>query len=418
MREYELVIIGGGPAGLAAAVAAHKAGVTDILILERDNELGGILNQCIHNGFGLHTFKEELTGPEYADRFIQQAKELNIPYKLNTMVLDLAPDKTVTAMNREDGLFQIKPKAVVLAMGCRERPRGALNIPGFRPAGIYTAGTAQRLVNMEGFLPGRKCVILGSGDIGLIMARRMTLEGAEVKVVAELMPYSGGLKRNIVQCLDDYGIPLKLSHTVVDIKGRERVEAIVIAQVDEKLRPIPGTEIEYECDTLLLSCGLLPENELSRAAGVDINPLTNGPRVNEQLETNVPGVFAAGNVLHVHDLADYAAEEAEEAGRAAARYLENGPRAVTATLTLSAGQGVGYVVPQRITLPADGVRVYFRVSAPLSEPRFTVRCGERVLLSRKKLAAMPGEMESLTLTAEMLKDAEGEITVSAEEIRK
>lgn len=347
MREYELVIIGGGPAGLAAAVAAHKAGVQDILILERDNELGGILNQCIHNGFGLHTFKEELTGPEYAGRFIAQVKELGIPYKLNTMVLDLSADKVVTAMNREDGLFQLKPKAVILAMGCRERPRGALNIPGYRPAGIYTAGTAQRLVNMEGFLPGRKCVILGSGDIGLIMARRMTLEGAEVKVVAELMPFSGGLKRNIVQCLDDFGIPLKLSHTVVDIKGKERVEGITLAQVD-KGKPIPGTEEFYECDTLLLSCGLIPENELSRSAGVDINPITNGPAVNESLETNIPGVFAAGNVLHVHDLVDYVSEEAAAAGRNAAEFIQQGKKVEGKSLPIKGVDGVRYTVPVSI----------------------------------------------------------------------
>ena len=404
MREYELVIIGGGPAGLAAAVAAHKAGITDILILERDNELGGILNQCIHNGFGLHTFKEELTGPEYADRFIQQAKELNIPYKLNTMVLDLAPDKTVTAMNREDGLFQIKPKAVVLAMGCRERPRGALNIPGFRPAGIYTAGTAQRLVNMEGFMPGRKCVILGSGDIGLIMARRMTLEGAEVKVVAELMPYSGGLKRNIVQCLDDYNIPLKLSHTVVDIKGRERVEAIVIAQVDEKMKPIPGTEIEYECDTLLLSCGLLPENELSRAAGVDINPLTNGPRVNENLETSVPGVFAAGNVLHVHDLVDFVSSEAEIAGNGAVDYILRINKKSNKIVGITTDGRVRYTVPQRIVGDGD-VEVYFRVADVYRDATIVVSDGERIILKKKKMKLAPGEMECVKLPADKLSNA-------------
>ena len=421
MREYELVIIGGGPAGLAAAVAAHKAGVTDILILERDNELGGILNQCIHNGFGLHTFKEELAGPEYADRFIQQARELNIPYKLNTMVLDLAPDKTVTAMNREDGLFQIKPKAVVLAMGCRERPRGALNIPGFRPAGIYTAGTAQRLVNMEGYLPGRKCVILGSGDIGLIMARRMTLEGAEVKVVAELMPYSGGLKRNIVQCLDDYGIPLKLSHTVVDIKGRERVEAIVIAEVDEKLRPIPGTEIEYECDTLLLSCGLLPENELSRAAGVDINPLTNGPRVNEQLETNVPGVFAAGNVLHVHDLVDFVSEEASAAGRHAAAYIQGAAEVGGKELPIKTEGGVRYTVPVKIrpeALDPEGkVTIRFRVGAVYQNKRIVIYAGDKQIFTKKRNVLAPGEMETVNLKSKLLLDCPeaNDITVTLED---
>ena len=304
MDQPQLVIIGGGPAGLAAAIAAREAGVQDLLVLERDAELGGILNQCIHNGFGLHTFQQELTGPEYAARFIDRAKALGIPYKLNTMVLDLAADKTVTAMNRTDGLFQLHPQAVVLAMGCRERPRGALNIPGTRPAGIFTAGTAQRLVNIEGYLPGRRVVILGSGDIGLIMARRMTLEGAKVLCVAELMPYSGGLKRNIVQCLDDFGIPLKLSHTVVDIQGTRRVEGVTIARV-ENGKPVPGSEEHYACDTLLLSCGLLPENELSRAAGVALGPVTGGPLVNESLETSIPGVFAAGNVLHVHDLVDY-----------------------------------------------------------------------------------------------------------------
>ena len=421
MREYELVIIGGGPAGLAAAVAAYNAGVTDILILERDNELGGILNQCIHNGFGLHTFKEELTGPEYADRFIQQVKALNIPYKLNTMVLDLAADKTVTAMNREDGLLQLKPKAVVLAMGCRERPRGALNIPGFRPAGIYTAGTAQRLVNMEGFMPGRKCVILGSGDIGLIMARRMTLEGAEVKVVAELMPYSGGLKRNIVQCLDDYGIPLKLSHTVVDIKGRERVEAIVIAEVDSTMKPIPGTEIEYECDTLLLSCGLLPENELSRAAGVDINPLTNGPRVNESLETSVPGIFAAGNVLHVHDLVDFVSEEAGAAGRHAAEYILEGKQIGGKTLPIKTAGGVRYTVPVMIRPealnPEGKVTLRFRVGAVYQNKRIVVYAGDKQIFTKKRNVLAPGEMETVNLKSSLILGCPeaNEITVTLED---
>lgn len=322
MKHCDIVIIGGGPAGLAAAISAKENGIENILILERDRELGGILNQCIHNGFGLHTFKEELTGPEYAARFIDEARKMEIPYKLNTMVTNVTPDKIVTAMNREEGLFEIKAKSVILAMGCRERTRGALNIPGYRPAGIFTAGTAQRLVNMEGYLPGREVVILGSGDIGLIMARRMTLEGAKVKVVAEIMPYSGGLKRNIVQCLDDYNIPLKLSHTVVEIKGKERVEGVVLAQVDEDLQPIPGTETEYSCDTLLLSVGLIPENELSANAGVKISKATSGAEVNESLETNIEGIFACGNVVHVHDLVDFVSEEAKAAGRNAANYVK------------------------------------------------------------------------------------------------
>ena len=397
MNNVDLVIIGGGPAGLAAAVAARKAGVENLLILERDSELGGILNQCIHNGFGLHTFKEELTGPEYAARFIAQAEELQIPYKLNTMVLDLAADKTVTAMNKTDGLFQLHPKAVILAMGCRERPRGALNIPGSRPAGIYTAGTAQRLVNMEGYLPGRKVVILGSGDIGLIMARRMTLEGAQVQVVAELMPYSGGLKRNIVQCLDDFGIPLKLSHTVVDIQGKERVEGITLARV-ENGKPVPGTEEHYDCDTLLLSCGLLPENELSRAAGVALSPITSGPLVNESLETSIPGVFAAGNVLHVHDLVDYVSEEAGAAGAQAAAYLQNGEQDAPA-IPVHCENGVRYTVPATVrpVCAGDTVTIRFRVGGVFKNKKIAVYLGDTCIFSRKRPVLAPGEMETVRL---------------------
>ena len=364
MKAYDIVIIGGGPAGLAAAAAARKSGVEKILILERDKELGGILNQCIHNGFGLHTFKEELTGPEYAARFIDQVKELEIEYKLHTMVMDISSDKVVTAMNREEGMFQIQAGAVILAMGCRERSRGALNIPGYRPAGIYSAGTAQRLVNREGFLPGREVVILGSGDIGLIMARRMTFEGAKVKVVAELMPYSGGLKRNIVQCLDDYGIPLKLSHTVVEIRGKERLTGVTIAKVDEMGKPIPGTEEDYDCDTLLLSVGLIPENELSRGAGVDMSPVTSGPIVNESLETNIEGVFACGNVLHVHDLVDFVSEEAAAAGRNAALYVQGRRQSEAGkAILLNPVEGVRYTVPSVIHPDRmdDKLTVRFRV---------------------------------------------------------
>ncbi len=408
MENVELVIIGGGPAGLAAAVQACRAGLPaeKILILERDSELGGILNQCIHNGFGLHTFKEELTGPEYAGRFIALAKELNIPYKLNTMVMDLAGDKTVTAMNREDGLFQLKPKAVILAMGCRERPRGALNIPGYRPAGIFTAGTAQRLVNMEGYLPGRKVVILGSGDIGLIMARRMTLEGAKVQVVAELMPYSGGLKRNIVQCLDDFGIPLKLSHTVVDIQGKERVEGITLAQV-ENGRPVPGTEEHYDCDTLLLSCGLLPENELSRSAGVALSPVTSGPVVNESLETDIPGVFAAGNVLHVHDLVDFVSEEAGMAGKNAAEYiLHGGSETAAKVLPVQCENGVRYTVPAlvRPSCVQEKLTLRFRVGNVFKNKKIAVYVGDTCIFTKKRPVMAPGEMETIQLKRSLLEE--------------
>lgn len=402
--KTEIAIIGGGPAGLAAAVAAREAGVQDILIIERDNELGGILNQCIHNGFGLHTFKEELTGPEYAGRYIEKVKEMKIPYLLHTIVVDVSRDKVVTVMNKEQGMFQIEAKAVILAMGCRERSRGALNIPGYRPAGIYSAGTAQRYVNMEGRMPGKKVVILGSGDIGLIMARRMTLEGAKVKVVAELMPYSGGLKRNIVQCLNDFDIPLKLSHTVVNIEGKERVKGITLAQVGPDRKPIPGTEEHYDCDTLLLSCGLIPENELTRNMGVAMNPVTSGPMVNDRLETGIEGVFACGNVLHVHDLVDYVSEEAALAGQNAAKYVKSGETKKGHSVTLKAENGVRYTVPQSIDTEAmaDKLTVRFRVADVYKNRSISVYFdGERVS-SRKKRVLAPGEMEQVILTKESL----------------
>ena len=398
--KYEIVIIGGGPAGLAAAIAAYDAGCRSILILERDNQLGGILNQCIHNGFGLHTFGEELTGPEYAARFARQVLDRGIACKLNTMVLSIGEDKKVTAVNRTDGLIEIEATAIILAMGCRERSRGALNIPGFRPAGIYSAGTAQRLVNIEGFLPGRRVVILGSGDIGLIMARRMTLEGARVLVVAELMPYSGGLKRNIVQCLNDFGIPLKLSHTVVDIQGRERVTGVTIAEVGPDRKPIPGTEIHYDCDTLLLSCGLLPENELSRGMGVTISPVTNGPIVDESLQTSIPGVFAAGNVLHVHDLVDFVSEEAAAAGRAAVRYLANGPQDRGREISITFEGGPRYTVPASIDpkrVEGDLV-IRFRVGGVMKNRRVRLYLDDEAVVSRKRPVMAPGEMEELKLT--------------------
>lgn len=419
MLNYDIVIVGGGPAGLAAAVAARNAGVDKILILERDKELGGILNQCIHNGFGLHTFKEELTGPEYAYRFIEKVLDAQIEYKLNTMVMDISEDRVVTAMSREDGMYQIKAGAVILAMGCRERPRGALNIPGYRPAGIFSAGTAQRLVNIEGYMPGREVVILGSGDIGLIMARRMTLEGAKVKVVAELMPYSGGLKRNIVQCLDDFGIPLKLSHTVVDIEGKEHLEAVTIAQVDNHGKPIPGTEERYTCDTLLLSCGLIPENELSRNAGVEMSPITSGPVVNESLETNIPGVFACGNVLHVHDLVDYVSEEADRAGQNAAKFIK-GELAENAgeEIEIVATEGARYTVPSTIDLGRmdDKLTVRFRVGAVYKDSYVSVYFDDERVMHNKKRIMAPGEMEQVILLKSKLEEKPGlkKITVKIE----
>lgn len=417
--KTEIAIIGGGPAGLAAAVAAREAGVQDILIIERDNELGGILNQCIHNGFGLHTFKEELTGPEYAGRYIEKVKEMEIPYLLHTIVVDVSRDKVVTVMNKEQGMFQIEAKAVILAMGCRERSRGALNIPGYRPAGIYSAGTAQRYVNMEGRMPGKKVVILGSGDIGLIMARRMTLEGAKVQVVAELMPYSGGLKRNIVQCLDDYGIPLKLSHTVVDIKGKKRVEGVTLAQVDENRKPIPGTEEYYDCDTLLLSCGLIPENELSSQIGVELNPVTSGPVVNESLETNVDGVFACGNVLHVHDLVDYVSGEAKTAGENAAAYVQGNLPEAGKEIPLKGENGVRYTVPCSVDVDrmTDKQVVRFRVGNVYRDKDLCVYYNDKCISRVKKKVMAPGEMEQVILLKSKLKEFEGleSITIRIEE---
>lgn len=405
MNTYDLVIVGGGPAGLAAAASAKDHGIDSILIIERDKELGGILNQCIHNGFGLHTFKEELTGPEYASRFIDMVLDRGIEYKLNTMVMDISADKKVTAMNREDGMFKVQAKAVILAMGCRERSRGALNIPGYRPAGIYSAGTAQRLVNMEGYMPGKEVVILGSGDIGLIMARRMTLEGAKVKVVAELMPYSGGLKRNIVQCLNDFNIPLKLSHTVVDIEGKNRVEAVTIAEVGPDRKPIPGTEERYTCDTLLLSCGLIPENELSKSAGVALNPVTSGPVVNDSLETNIDGIFACGNVLHVHDLVDFVSEEAAAAGRNAALYVQ-GKRQSEAgkAIKLNPVEGVRYTVPSVIHPERmdDKLTVRFRVGGVYKNCYISVYFDDERVIHRKRPVVAPGEMEEIKLEKEKL----------------
>ena len=406
MKSYDIVIVGGGPAGLAAAASAKENGIDSILILERDKELGGILNQCIHNGFGLHTFKEELTGPEYAGRFIEKVEALNIEYMLNTMVMDISKDKVVTAMNREEGLFEIQAKAVILAMGCRERPRGALNTPGYRPAGIFSAGTAQRLVNMEGYLPGREVVILGSGDIGLIMARRMTLEGAKVKVVAELMPYSGGLKRNIVQCLDDYDIPLKLSHTVVDIDGKERVKGITLAQVDDKGKPIAGTEEYIPCDTLLLSVGLIPENELSRGLGIDMERVTSGPVVNESLETSMEGVFACGNVLHVHDLVDFVSEEAAMAGKNAVRYIKGETIKEERRIDLVPEDGVRYTVPKYIRPEnmADSLTVRFRVGGVVKNCYISTYFDDERVMRRKRPVVAPGEMEEVKISKQKLNE--------------
>ena len=418
MNTYEIIIVGGGPAGLAAAIEAHKGGSQNILVLERDRELGGILMQCIHNGFGLHIFKEELTGPEYAERFIREMESLGIEYRLDTMVLELRDDRTVDIISSQHGFETLQAKAVVLAMGCRERARGAINIPGTRPAGIYSAGAAQRFVNMEGLMVGKRVVVLGSGDIGLIMARRMTLEGAKVLAVAEILPYSGGLTRNIVQCLDDYDIPLYLSHTITNIEGRDRVEGVTIAKVDATRQPIPGTEIHYDCDTLLLSVGLIPENELSKSAGIRLDPVTGGPVVNECMETSVAGIFACGNVVQVHDLVDWVTEEARKAGHHAARFAQGRLKEGSPDLVTRAGHGIRYVVPHTIRVGNLELEVdlMMRVTEPCKNKNLVVRHGETLVKKVRKAHLTPGEMESIKIPVEKLRGLSGELNVCLEEV--
>lgn len=418
MTDIDVLIIGGGPAGLAAAVAAREAGCENLLLLERAESLGGILPQCIHTGFGLHVFKEELTGPEYAQRFIDKAKDLKVPVQCGTTVLDVTNDRVVTAVSPLQGMQQYRAKAVVLAMGCRERTRGALMIPGWRPAGVYTAGTAQRFVNLDGWMPGRRVVILGSGDIGLIMARRMTFEGAQVLACVELMPYSSGLTRNVVQCLDDFGIPLMLSHTVTEIHGRERVEGVTVAQVDGNRKPVAGTEQRFDCDTLLLSVGLIPENELSKRAGVALSPATSGPIVDESLQTSVPGIFACGNVLHVHDLVDHVTEEAMQAGRQAVAFARSDAQHSARSVRVGDGAGVRGVVPQSICIDrvVDDINLMFRSTAVFKNASVVVRIDGEEVMRKKYRILTPGEMVSLTLTkAQLVSYAPGrELTIGVE----
>jgi NADPH-dependent 2,4-dienoyl-CoA reductase/sulfur reductase-like enzyme len=414
--NYELIVVGGGPAGLAAAHEAYNNGIKKILIIERDKELGGILNQCIHNGFGLHTFKEELTGPEYASRFIDMIEDTNVEVKLDTMVLEIGKDKTVYAINTEEGFMELKAKAIILAMGCRERTRGAINIPGDRPAGVFSAGAAQRYINVEGYMPGKEVLILGSGDIGLIMARRMTLEGAKVKAVVELCPYSNGLNRNIVQCLNDYDIPLYLSHTIVNIIGKERLEKVVIAQVDENKRPIKGTEIEFDVDTLLLSVGLIPENELSSNAGIESDKRTNGLIVTESMETSVDGIFACGNVVHVHDLVDFVTQESKHAGLSVAKYIKEELKK-DKYVNIINGQNVNYTVPQRLNVEdaSDKLTVFMRVNNIYHDKALVVRSGDEVIAKFKRAHLAPSEMEKVVLSKVLLDKVKGDITISLED---
>ena len=414
MRNYDVVIIGGGPAGLAAAIKAKDAGAS-VLIVERENKLGGILNQCIHNGFGLTRFKESLSGPEYASRFIEQVEKRDIDVMLETTVLEISENKMVTAINSQSGIFEISAKSIILAMGCRERSKGALNIAGERPAGLYSAGTAQKYVNVKGYLPGKKVVILGSGDIGLIMARRMTLEGAKVLAVCEIMPYSSGLKRNIEQCLNDFDIPLYLSHTIVEIEGKDRVTGVKIAQVDQNKRPVSGTEKHFDCDTVLFSVGLIPENELSKSAGITLSPNTRGALVDQDRQTSIPGIFACGNVLHVHDLVDFVSEEAEIAGLSAATYAMKG-ESQKKTIECFNGQNIGYVLPQKINVQkSDSVKLYFRVRNVFKNCTIKLTCGDKEVIVKKKRVALPGEMETLIIPPEKLKLLDGDITLSLEE---
>ena len=412
MTQHDIVIIGGGPAGMAAAVAAYDAGCTDVVILDREPQLGGILMQCIHNGFGLHKLGRELTGPEYAAVYAEMVAQRNIKVYTETMVTSLSPEKIITAQNR-DGILKLQAKAVILAMGCRERSRGALNICGSRPAGVYSAGTAQKFVNCMGYQIGKRVVILGSGDIGLIMARRMSLEGATVEAVCEVMPYSGGLTRNIVQCLEDFGIPLYLSTTVVQIHGEKRLEGVTIAQVDERRNPIESTKRYIPCDTLLLSVGLIPENELTRSAGIPIDPVTNGAMVDENCQTEIPGIFACGNVLHVHDLVDYVSGEAERAGNGAVKYIR---KSLNSSLSIptAAGNGIRYILPQKIHTTQENIDLFLRVTQPFGKVKFIVSDGDKIIATAKRLKAAPGEMEKITLRAENLQNITGPITVSLE----